>query len=145
MKNSPIARYFQKFPAYPLFSSPKPFALAALATITLCTTLTVAAGSPPDGVYNCQKISGSSLISLGNLEIKGKTYRGIGDSKEFVPFTVSGSGGITWSKGLDGFPEGWKIQSSEFAGNDYAGRPVIKIHYSSPRDAAEVLDCVREK
>lgn len=102
-------------------------------------------GAPPDGIYNCHKISGGSLIGLGNLTIKGKTYRGIGDEGKFAAYTIDGSSNITWSAGLDGLPSGWKITSSKYAGNDSFGKPLINIYYVSGSGNHEVIDAVKEK
>lgn len=108
-------------------------------------TFAQAAGNPPDGHYNCSKISGSSLINLGTLVIKSGTYRGLEDSGEFHKFTVDASGNITWSAGLVGFPDGWKITRSKYLGIDkYSHKPLIKIYYTSPRGAAEELDAMQE-
>jgi hypothetical protein len=107
----------------------------------------VTAGAPgpvPDGVYNLNKISSGRLMGLGTLEIKGTSYR-VGDDKSFAPFTLDAGGNITWSAGLNFMPEGWKLGTSTFIGLDEFKRPLIKIHYLSPRSAAEVIDCVKEK
>lgn len=101
-------------------------------------------GPVPEGVYTLMKISGGSLINLGTLEIRQKTYR-VGDAGAFQPFTIDEKGGITWSKGLDFLPDGWKHESSEFAGNDSQGRPLIKIRYRSARGTPDLIDAVREK
>ena len=101
-------------------------------------------GPAPDGVYTLMKISGGSLIGLGTLEIKGKTYR-VGDDQNFAPFTQDATGNITWSAGLNIMPDGWKLGKSAFVGLDELKRPMIKINYMSPRQAAEVIDCVKEK
>ena len=101
-------------------------------------------GSPPNGLYKCNKISGSSYIYIGSVEIKGNTYRGFASEGAFHPYAVDGSGGITWTAGLAGLPDGWRLQKANYEGLDYAGRPCIKIHYVSPRDAYEVVDAIRE-
>lgn len=90
------------------------------------------------------KISGSSLINLGPLEIKGGTYR-VGDDKTFAPFTQDAAGTITWSAGLNFMPDGWKLGKSTYVGLDEFKKPLIRINYMSPRQAAEVIDCVKEK
>jgi len=90
------------------------------------------------------KISGGSLIGLGTLEIKAGTYR-VGDDKTFAPFTQDAAGNITWSAGLNIMPDGWKLGKSTFVGLDEFKHPMIKINYMSPRQAAEVIDCVKEK
>ncbi len=100
-------------------------------------------GAPPNGVYNCQKI-GQTYMGLGPLEIRGKTYRGIGKDGGFHPFTVDAAGQITWSAGIAGLPKGWTIRSSYFAGKDAQGRPLIKIYYRSASGFNDLIDCVRE-
>ncbi len=101
------------------------------------------AGSPPNGLYQCNKISGSSYIHLGTLEINGGNYRGFSNEGGFAPYSMT-HGSITWTAGLTGVPDGWRLLSSKYVGPDYAGRPMIKIEYMSPRDALEVVDAVRE-
>lgn len=97
---------------------------------------------PPSGTYNCQKIAGGMLIGLGNLEVRGRKYSGIAGGG-FAPFEIDTAGGIIWTKGLDGLPEGWVVQSSRYEGLDYLGRPLIKIAYRH-RGASDLMDCVRE-
>lgn len=100
-------------------------------------------GAPPNGVYNCQKI-GQTYMGLGPLEIRGNTYRGIGDEGDFHPFTVDASGQITWSAGISGLPDGWTIRSSFYAGKDEKGHPLIKIYYRSKSGFSDLIDCVME-
>lgn len=104
-------------------------------------------GAPPAGIYNCEKISGSTYIGLGKIEIRGNTYRGIDEEGRgtFHPFSVDSSGSITWSHGLTGMPDGWSLKSSSYAGLDYKGRPLIKIYYTSKSGWNDLIDCVREK
>jgi hypothetical protein len=99
---------------------------------------------PPDGEYNCHKISGRSLIYIATLDIKGKTYR-ISKDDAFAPFTVDGNGTITWSAGISFMPEGWKLTSSTYKGLSKEGQPIILINYDSQSGFAEVMDCVKEK
>jgi hypothetical protein len=116
-------------------------------TLALGTVISAWAdgGAPPAGKYNCMKISSSgSLMSLGTLEIKGSKYRGIGDEGDYAAYSVDSNGGITWSGGLTGMPDGWTVTSSKYVGADPNGHPMIKIHYTSPRGALEVMDCVQE-
>lgn len=103
-----------------------------------------AMGSPPDGEYTCMKISGSSLINLGTLEIRGGTYRGLSKTGGFSPMVISGAGNITWSQGLRGMPDGWKITDSRYIGGDELGRPLIKIYYRSGSGWNEVMDALKE-
>jgi hypothetical protein len=100
-------------------------------------------GPAPAGVYTLMKISSGKLINLGELEIKGKTYR-VGETGAFAAFTQDAAGQITWSAGLDIMPAGWKLGKSIYTGRNPEGQPLIRIHYTSARGAAEVIDCVKE-
>jgi hypothetical protein len=42
-------------------------------------------------------------------------------------------------------PDGWKLGKSIYMGLNQSKQPMIQIHYMSPRQAAEVIDCVKEK
>ena len=104
----------------------------------------MAAGAPPDGGYNCMKISGDQLISLGTLEIKGSTYRGMAGG-DFAPFTLGADGSMALSKGLTGMPDGWQVVAVKFVGKDKQGRPLITIAYRSKRGTSDIIDAVLEK
>lgn len=101
-------------------------------------------GPVPEGVYTLMKISGRSLINLGEIEIRKSTYRDQKDGK-FKDFKINDKGEITWSKPLVFLPENWKHIRSEFAGKDKEGRPVLRIYYESARGASEVIDGIKEK
>lgn len=122
-------------------------AIAALLLLPLCLPASAdeakALGAPPDGAYNCIKISGNQLISLGTLEIKGRTYRGMAGGA-FAPFTLDADNAMVLSKGLTGMPDGWKITSVKYTGKDEEGRPLIRISYRSKSGFAEVIDAVME-
>lgn len=100
-------------------------------------------GPVVEGVYTLMKISGGSLIGLGELEIRGQTYQAAGEGG-FKPFTIDGSGNITWSAGLNIMPDGWKLEQSVYT-KDGKGRPLIRIHYRSPRGARDIIDALKEK
>jgi hypothetical protein len=121
--------------------------LAALTLLLLSPHRTHAqtAGNPPDGTYNCCKISGSSLINLGTIEIKNGTYRGLVAEGEFHKFTVDASGNITWSAGLAGFPDGWKVTESKYLGlSKSTKKPFMKVYYTSVRGTADEIDAMQE-
>lgn len=101
-------------------------------------------GPVPDGVYTLMKISGSSLINLGEIEIRKLTYRDK-EKGQFKDFKISDEGEIRWSKPLAFLPDGWKHVRSEFAGKDEAGRPLLKIYYEGDRGASDVIDGIKEK
>ena len=100
-------------------------------------------GPVPDGVYTLMKISGASLINLGEIEIRNSTYRDEEDGK-FKEFKINDKGGISWSKPLAFLPDGWKHIRSEFAGKDEAGRPMLRIFYESARGTSDVIDGIME-
>lgn len=114
--------------------------------VTDCTSRTYAAekGPVPDGRYTLMKISGDSLINLGEIEIRKSTYRDEEKGK-FKDFKINDKGEITWSKPLAFLPDGWKHIRSEFAGKDEGGRPMLRIYYESARGASEVIDGIKEK
>ena len=101
-------------------------------------------GMPPSGVYIAQKMSpGGGYLGLGELEIRGNTYRGIAGGS-FAPFSVSG-GKISWSQGIKGMPDGWVIRHSVYRGLDNMGRPYIQVYYRSRSGFNDCFDCVKEK
>lgn len=119
--------------------------LGTLALLLVSSLSCSAADAPlPEGEYNCHKISGTQLIHLAMLEIKGSTYR---FSKEapFAPFTIDANKQITWSKGVSFLPDDWKLGASKYEGPNEAGQPRITIGYTSARGAAEVIDAVKER
>ena len=118
------------------------FALLILICVVFAPARAGSKDAPPDGTYNCHKISGGRLIGLGVLEIKGNTYR-VTDGKEFAPFTIDSAGKITWSAGIAFLPDGWKVTSSEYRGL-VDGKPMINIRYVSGSGNHEVIDCVKE-
>lgn len=103
-------------------------------------------GTPPDGIYTCNKISGRSYIHIGTIEIRGGTYKGFSSQQgTFHPYSLSGSGDITWTGGLTSLPTGWTLKPGKYVGPDYKGHPRIRVYYSSDRGAAEVIDATKEK
>ncbi len=124
-------------------------ALTALACLVLNLPLLAdppVAGVPGpvrEGTYTMMKISSGRLMGLGDLEIRGATYQAAGEGG-FKPFTIAAAGTITWSAGLNIMPDGWKLGKSIYT-KDEKGRPLIKIYYTSPRGAAEVIDALKEK
>ncbi len=106
----------------------------------------VAVGTPPDGLYQCNKISLRSYIHIGTIEIRGKTYKGFSSQQGgFHPYSMDGAGNITWTAGLTGMPDGWSLKPGKYVGPDSQGHPRIRIYYTSPRGAAEVVDATKEK
>lgn len=101
-------------------------------------------GAPPDGLYQCNMISGGMYIHIGTLEIRGNTYRAFNKNGGFHPFTVDGSGNMNFSAGLSGMPDGFKLTSCGYAGSDHVGRPLIKIRYVGASNAHDTIDAVRE-
>lgn len=95
------------------------------------------------GVYEMVKLSGSSLISLGDLEIRGSTCQALGQGG-FKPFTIDASGNITWGAGLAILPDGWKIRRSVYT-KDSKGKPLIQIYYTSSSGTDDSLDAYLKK
>ncbi len=101
-------------------------------------------GSPPDGLYQCNMISGGMYIHIGTLEIRGGTYKGLNRGAAAHPFSVDGAGNMSLSHGLAGMPDGFTLKSVSYVGADHVGRPLIKIRYIGASNAHDTIDAVRE-
>jgi hypothetical protein len=101
-------------------------------------------GSPPDGLYQCNMISGGMYIHIGTLEIRGGTYRGLNKGSASYSFNVDGAGNMNLSHGLAGMPDGFTLKSVSYVGADHVGRPLIKIRYIGASNAHDTIDAVRE-
>ncbi|MFT3883182.1 MAG: hypothetical protein QM703_26465 [Gemmatales bacterium] len=122
------------------------------ARLTMCSLLclmaigTIWADDPktiPEGNYSLAKLSGSSLINLGTLEIRKNTYR-TDEKGKFEPYTVDAKGNITWSAGLAFLPDGWKHDYSKIT-KDSKGKPLVQIHYISGSGTKDSIDGYKEK
>ncbi len=101
-------------------------------------------GAPPDGLYQCNMISGGMYIHIGTLEIRGGTYKGLNQGAASHPFSVDGAGNMSLSHGLAGMPDGFTLKSVSYVGADHVGRPLIKIRYIGASNAHDTIDAVRE-
>ncbi len=101
-------------------------------------------GAPPDGLYQCNMISGGMYIHIGILEIRGGTYKGLNKGAASHPFSVDGAGNMSLSHGLAGMPDGFTLKSVGYVGADHVGRPLIKIRYIGASNAHDTIDAVRE-
>jgi len=119
------------------------FSVAFVALLVSLANSSAHAATVPEGEYTLSKIGSGRLMMLGTLEIKGATYR-LNNEGAFAAFTIDAEGKITWSAGLNIMPEGWKLGESKLS-KDEQGRPLIRINYTSPRNAAEVIDALKEK
>lgn len=100
-------------------------------------------GAPPAGKYVVHKISGSMDIDIGELVIRGNTYRGLLTGEgTFAPFSMNGDK-IVFSKGLQGMPGKDQIVSAKYVGPDEQGRPLIQIYYYGTLGNLEVMDAYR--
>jgi hypothetical protein len=97
----------------------------------------------PEGDYTLMKLSGSSLINLGTLEIRKNTYR-TDEKGKFEPFKVDAKGNITWTAGLAFLPDGWKHDYSKIT-TDSKGKSLVQIHYISGSGTKDCIDGVKEK
>lgn len=100
-------------------------------------------GRPPDGHYELYKISGSSFIRIGSIDMKGNTYRGLVAEGAFHPYTMDADGGITWTNGLVGMPPGWKLLKSFYTGLDPGGKPRMEVKYMGIHNTLETADATR--
>src|SRR5260221_14409091 len=64
------------------------------------------AAALPDGLYECAMDVGGSGMSVGDIEIKGQSYRGPAFDREFegsYHFELTSGGVILWGGPLGGF------------------------------------------
>ena len=100
-----------------------------------------AAGAmPPDGLYTVTNLG--SLHAVGELEIRGASYRGLEASGAFKALRGSAAS-LEFSGGLAGL-EGCRITGANYMGLSKIGQPVIKIRYVSPRGFNEELEATKE-
>ncbi len=103
-----------------------------------------AGGSLPDGRYTCILWNRNQPITVGVVEIHGRTYRGPSNNLTgpFAPFSVSNNGDLTWSKGFGEFNRnGVHYQSAKIIGGD---KPRFTVKYTQASGRAEGLECGRE-
>ena len=68
----------------------------------------VESGRLPDGTYECTMLSGSMVMSMGNIRIKGLTYQGLAFDNKFdasYPYAMS-SKVVLWKGPLGGLSSG---------------------------------------
>ncbi len=94
----------------------------------------------PDGNYSGVDKS----VNLGSMEIKGTTYRGLVTEGDYHDYTIDGSNTITWKSSLSGLEDGWKLTSSSYLGPNKAGKPVIKIGYTTADGKAASMEAVHD-
>lgn len=131
-------------------------ALAVLACGPVSAATAPAAKSPakapaatgktlPNGLYTCQIWSGSMLMTLGKVEIKGATYRGPAHtlSGPYKPLKIDGAGQMTWTPNFSQLAStGAVITGSRISGT--AAAPAFTVEYKTGRGYNESMDCTRE-
>jgi hypothetical protein len=87
----------------------------------LAATLPAFAGSLPDGAYRCQMYSGSMIMHLGDIAIRGNTYQGPAYDGKFAgtyAYRLNDSGTIDWGGPMGGFDSGGnRVVSTVFKRN----------------------------
>ena len=96
---------------------------------------------PPDGIYNVTNLG--DLHSVGALEIRGATYRGLEAAGPFKALLGNGAA-LNFSGGLAGL-EGARITGANYMGLSKIGQPVIKIRYVSSGGFNEELEATKER
>ncbi len=95
-----------------------------------------------DGVYACSAWLGSSLMSLGEVEVRGGQYRGPShdQSGTFRPLDIDGAGRMTWSPNFSQLAAaGATLGRSQL--NDDGG---FTVEYLTARGYRESLECARK-
>ena len=99
-----------------------------------------AGAMPPDGLYNVTNLG--ALHAVGELEIRGASYRGLEASGPFKQLGGSGNA-LVFTGGLAGL-EGVRITGANYMGLSKIGQPVIKIRYVSANGFNEELEATKE-
>lgn len=100
-----------------------------------------AGAMPPDGLYNVTNLG--ALHHVGDLEIRGATYRGLEASGPFKPLGGNGAA-LIFTGGLAGL-EDVRITGANYMGLSKIGQPVIKIRYVSASGFNEELEATKER
>jgi hypothetical protein len=105
-----------------------------------------ASGMPPPGHYTVDKISGSSLIHVGWLDINGSHYSGVAGGAGGT-MTLNARNRIVWHGTITGIDRGAVLHDGVYqapsALTNY--KPVVRIYYTNPNGATEVMDATLEK
>ncbi|MEO7053687.1 MAG: hypothetical protein ABI191_01825 [Rhizomicrobium sp.] len=101
--------------------------------------------SLPAGMYACQIWSGSMLMTLGKVEIKGATYRGPSNTPTgpFKPLVIDAAGMMSWSPNFSQLAStGAVITRSRISGTP--AQPAFTVEYTTGRGYRESMDCTKE-
>ncbi len=103
-----------------------------------------AASLLPDGLYVCNVWLGSSLITLGKLELRGGEYRGPANapSGPFQPLSIDAAGQLASSPNFSQLAStGATIGRSYVSGKP--GAEAFTVEYVTGRGSRESMDCTR--
>lgn len=98
----------------------------------------------PDGLYVCNIWLGSSLITIGKVELRGGAYRGPANepSGPFEPLSIDGTGQLAWSPHFSQLAStGAVIGRSYVSGKP--GAEAFTVEYVTGRGSRESMDCTR--
>lgn len=97
-------------------------------------------GGIADGVYPCSYNSGGSLYGLGAITIDGNRYGGFTGGMRGT-YSMSAEGGIAFSDGFEGTPDGFRVDGTVLRNIDGTGEPFIEMGIVSPSGNVLTVSC----
>jgi len=105
-----------------------------------------ASGMPPPGHYTVDKISGSHEIHVGWLDISGSHFSGVAGGAGGT-MTLNGRNRIVWHGRITGIDPGAVLHDGVYQAPSSLTnfKPIVRIYYTNPNGATEVMDATLEK
>ena len=97
-------------------------------------------GGIADGVYACSYNSGGMLYGLGDVTIDGDRYGGFSGGMRGT-YSTNAEGGIAFSDGFEGTPDGFRVEGTVLKRSDGGGEPYIEMVIVSPSGNMLTVTC----
>lgn len=99
-----------------------------------------ASGGIADGVYACGYNSGGTFYGLGEIVIYGARYSGFSGGMRGT-YSMNAEGGIAFSDGFEGTPDGFRVEGTVLKRSDGGGEPFIEMMIVSPSGNMLTVTC----
>ena len=123
-------------------------ALAVGLVVVAASVAEASAANLPNGTYNCIMTVGSSLMSVGDMEISGTSYRGPAFDRQFegtFDYELTPQGVILWKGPLEGFSSGGNSVAATVVSRNDAGGTTFTITVKSQAGNFHSVECDRAK
>lgn len=97
-------------------------------------------GGLADGVYPCGYNSGGTFYGLGEITIDGSRYGGFSGGMRGT-YSMNAEGGIAFSNGFEGTPDGFRVEGTVLQNRDNGGEPYIEMAIVSPSGNMLTVTC----